>query len=434
MLRQFDTRYDDLATLARTFEARLTDTAPPEAEAAVRAILDDVRARGDAAVLDYARRWDWPEADTLRVSEAEWSEAALRIAATPLQPVLELAARRIRRFHEKQRQASWMDASRPGEMLGQIVRPVARAGIYAPGGTAAYPSTVLMSAIPAGVAGVREIALATPPGRDGRVPDATLAAARIAGVGTVYKMGGAQAIAALAYGTESVARVDVVAGPGNLYVNLAKRMVCGAVGIDLLAGPSEVCVLADDGADPAVAAADILAQTEHDALCSALVVTPSDAFARAVQAEIERQIPSLERAGIVRRALEQNGFLVRTRTLEEAAETASLFAPEHLHLDVRDPWSLLGKIENAGAILIGGQTSAPLGDYLAGPSHTLPTAGCARFASPLGVDAFLKRTSLIYLSEAAAGELSEAAATLARFEGLDAHERAASGAFRGDRV
>lgn len=423
-MRHFDTRHDDFATLAAAFDARLGE-ASLAAEETVRALLADVRARGDAAVLEYTRRWDWPDADTLTVSTAEIDAATARVRETPLWSALETAAARIRAFHERQRRESWMDTSRPGEMLGQIVRPVSRAGVYVPGGTAAYPSTVLMAAIPALVAGVGAVVVASPPGRDGRLPDATLAASRLAGVHGVYRMGGAQAVAALAYGTESVGRVDTVVGPGNLYVNLAKRLVYGAVGIDMLAGPSEVLVLADAAADPVAAAADILAQTEHDPNCSAVIVTPSQDFADAALAEIETQTRTLPRADIVRRALEANGFVVLTRSLEEAAKVASLYAPEHLHLDVREPFALLARIENAGAILIGPRTSAPLGDYMAGPSHTLPTAGCARFSSPLNVDDFLKKTNLIYLSEEVAQGLAAAAATFAEFEGLEAHARAA---------
>ena len=423
-MRQFDTREHDLPTLRAAFDARL-ETVSRVHEESVRAILDDVQARGDAAVLEYTRRWDCPTAQTLLVPEAALDEAAERVRATPLWPVLELAAGRIRDFHERQARTTWVDTSRPGEMLGQIVRPVARAGVYVPGGTAAYPSTVLMAAIPARVAGVRAVLVATPPGKDGRVPDATLAACRIAGVDAVYAMGGAQAIGALAYGTRTVERVDKVVGPGNVFVNLAKRLVYGAVGIDMLAGPSEVLVLADDGADAGVAAADILSQAEHDVHCSAIVVTPSERFARAVLGEIEEQARTLPRADIVCAALAENGFLVRTRSLDEAAAVASLYAPEHLHLLVRDPFALIGQIENAGAILVGPHTSAPLGDYLAGPSHTLPTAGAARFSSPLNVDDFVKKTSLLYFTADSADNLGGAAATFAQWEGLEAHARAA---------
>lgn len=425
-MRLFDTQQDSLDALAVVFARR---SAPAEARAvqeSVQAILGDVRARGDAAVLDYTRRWDCPAASTLRVAGDEIEAAKARVQQTPLWPVLEVAAARIRSFHEKHKRQSWMDVSAPGEMLGQIIRPLARVGVYVPGGTAAYPSTVLMAAIPARVAGVDTIVVATPPGRDGRVPDATLAACQVAGVTEVYAMGGAQAIGALAYGTETIPPMDKIVGPGNLYVNLAKRLVYGVVGIDLLAGPSEVGILADEAADPGAAAADVLAQCEHDAHCSALIATPSEAFARAVVREIDEQIATLPARGeIVRAALASNGFLVRTQSLDEAAGVMSRYAPEHLHLLVREPWGLLARIENAGAILIGAHTSAPLGDYVLGPSHTLPTAGCARFSSPLNIDDFMKKTSVAFVDAAAAARLAPLAAVFANVEGLPAHARAA---------
>jgi histidinol dehydrogenase len=424
-MRRFDTRTTPLHNLSQAFENRL-QSASAAAEEDVRKILDSVRAQGDAAVLDYTRRWDYPKATALRVPEEAIDAAFTRVSQTPLGPVMEQAAERIRDFHERQRRQSWMDSSRPGEVLGQIVRPLARVGIYVPGGTAAYPSTVLMTAVPAQVAGVPSIVVATPPNKEtGLPPEATLAAARIAGVSDVYAVGGAQAVAALAYGTESIPRVDKIVGPGNVYVNLAKRLVYGTVGIDMLAGPSEIAVLADDSADAAQAAADILSQCEHDPNGSALVATASEAFATALLSELEKQLSDLPRADIARRAIGDNGFLVVTNTLEEAAEVISLYAPEHLHIDIRDPWGMLGRIRNAGAILVGRNSSAPLGDYVAGPSHTLPTAGCARFSSPLGWDDFVKRTSLIAFDHTVAEQLGPLAATFAEFEGLEAHARAA---------
>lgn len=425
MLRRFDTRRDSRDALRAVFEARL-ENASRAAEESVRTIIEEVRSRGDEAVLEYTRRWDCPRAERLHVPPEEIEAAAARMHHTALWPVMRASAERIRAFHEKQRRNSWIDTQTPGEIMGQIIRPVARAGVYVPGGTAAYPSTVLMSAIPAVVAGVKTVVVATPPNAEtGLPPDATLAAARLAGVSEVYAVGGAQAIAALAYGTATVARVDKIAGPGNLYVNLAKRLVYGAVGIDMLAGPSEVAILADESADPCAAAADVLTQTEHDPNCSALIATPSEEFAEAVLDEIERQTRTLPRADIVKKALTASGYLVVTETLEEAADVVSLYAPEHLHVDVRDPWAILSRIESAGSILIGRDTSAPIGDYMAGPSHTLPTAACARFSSPLSVDDFYKKSSVIYLSAAAAAPLSEAAATFAEFEGLEGHARAA---------
>ena len=425
-MRWFHTGVDPLSTIVAAFESRLAPQSE-EAEGAVREIVAAVRAEGDAALLRYTRQWDNPQASLLRVPTQAIDAAAERVQRdTDLWPVLTLAAERIRRFHEAHKRQTWLDTSRPGETLGQIIRPLKRVGVYVPGGTAAYPSTVLMTTIPALVAGVSEVALVTPPQREtGLPPDATLAAARLAGVGEIYAVGGAQAVAALAYGTETISRVDKVVGPGNLYVNLAKRLVYGTVGIDMLAGPSEVAYLADEGADPAQAAADILAQCEHDRNCSALVATPSEGWAKRLVAEIEQQCETLPRAAIVRAALEANGFIVVTGDLSEAAEIVSRYAPEHLHVEVREPWAILGRIENAGAILVGAHTSASLGDYLAGPSHTLPTAGCARFASPLNIDDFTKKTSLLYFDAGAASALAGAAATFARFEGLEGHVRAA---------
>lgn len=424
-MRRFDTFSTSLTELDRLFRNR-AGVAADAAEPDVRKILADVRERGDAAILEYTRRWDNPGAQKLRVTEDEIEDAYVRVARTPMGEILHEAAARIRSFHERQLRQSWMDASRPGDIVGQLIRPLERVGIYVPGGTAAYPSTVLMTAIPAFVAGVPSLALATPPGADtGLPPDGTLAAARVAGVREVYAVGGAQAIASFAYGTEAIPRVDKIVGPGNIFVNLAKRFVYGEVGIDLLAGPSEIAVLADDAADPCVAAADILAQCEHDANCSALVGTPSQAFAGALLDALEEQSATLPRRDITHRALRDNGYLVVTRDLEEAAELISLYAPEHLHIDVREPWALLGRIRNAGAILIGPHTSASLGDYLAGPSHTLPTAGAARFSSPLNVDDFLKKTSLLSFDREAAVRMAPAAAAFAEFEGLEAHARAA---------
>jgi histidinol dehydrogenase len=427
MLRFYDTREITLDALEKVFSSRLT-AASDAAEASVREILAAVHQRGDSAVLDYTRRWDYPKAEILRVPAEALEAAAARVRQdSEVWAALNLAADRIRSFHEKQKRQSWFDAtSTPGETLGQIIRPLARVGVYVPGGTAAYPSTVLMTTIPALVAGVRSVALVTPPQADtGLPPDGTLAAAHLAGITEVYGVGGAQAIGALAYGTDSIPRVDKIVGPGNVFVNLAKRLVYGTVGIDMLAGPSEVAILADDTADPETAAADIIAQAEHDVLTSAVIATPSRTFADAVTAAIQRQLETLPRADIVRRALESQGYLVLTQNLAEAAAVVSLYAPEHLHIDVAEPWEILGSIENAGAILLGPHTSASHGDYIAGPSHTLPTAGCARFASPLSVEDFIKRTSLLYLGKDAAARLAPSVARFAALEGLEGHRRAA---------
>ena len=391
----------------------------------MQAILHDVRQHGDQAVLNYTRRFDFPGADTLRVPGAAIEQAAQRVQKTDLWPVLETAHARISTFHHAQIKQSWMQTECDGAVLGQILRPLFRVGVYVPGGTAAYPSTVLMAATPARVAGVEEVVLATPPQREtGLPPDATLAAAHLAGVSEVYAMGGAQAVGAMAYGTESVKRVDKIVGPGNVYVNLAKKMVYGTVGIDMLAGPSEVAVLADERADPAHAAREIMAQCEHDAHSVALVVGTSAAFLDAVRDEWERVLPTLPRHAILAASWE-NACFVLARDLDEAANVVNAFAPEHLHLLTQNNWEVVGKIRNAGAVLLGPHTSAPLGDYLAGPSHTLPTAGCARFASPLNTDDFVKKISLLAFSEASAVKLAPLVETFARAEGLEAHARAA---------
>ncbi|MQY55387.1 MAG: histidinol dehydrogenase, partial [Dehalococcoidia bacterium] len=309
--------------------------------------------------------------------------------------------------------------------LGQIVRPLERVGIYVPGGTACYPSTVLMTAIPARVAGVEEIILTTPPGEGGEVPKATLVAADIADVDRVFKVGGAQAIAALAYGTESIPRVDKVCGPGGLFVTLAKRMVYGAVDIDGLYGPTETVILADDSATPAHCAADLLAQAEHDLLATAILITTSSRLAQEVDREVARQLEGLERVQIAHRSLEERGHIIVVADMEQAIELINLYAPEHLSLMVRDASSYIEKIRNAGAIFIGENSPEVLGDYVAGPSHVMPTGGTARFSSPLGVSDFLKLTSIVSLSDGDLQKLGPAAATIARVEGLTAHARAA---------
>ena len=422
----YDTGEKDALPELRLAFASRSQNAASDAEAVVKAILEDVQAHGDAAVLGYTRRWDFSSAQALRVPPEAIEVAAERIRQTPLWDAMTLSASRIRSFHQKQIPQSWFDTSTPGEILGQVVRPLHRVGLYAPGGTAAYPSTVLMTAIPAQVAGVPNIALATPPsGETGVPPDATLAAASLAGVTEVYAMGGAQAVAAFAFGTETVSAVDKICGPGNLYVNLAKKLVYGRVGIDMLAGPSEVAVLADDFADPDFAAADLLTQAEHDPNGSILVVSPSALILEKIQRSLVKQLLNAPRRAICEQVLQRNGFFVKTRTLEEAAEIVSLYAAEHLHLCVQQPWELMGYIRSAGAILMGRHASAPLGDYVAGPSHTLPTAGCARWASPLNVEDFVKRSSLLYFDETSGRALSETAAVFADFEGLPAHASAA---------
>lgn len=414
-----------LPALRAAFASRVSSAYDAGGEATVRAILDAVRTGGDAAVLSYTRRFDYEGATMLCVPVSAINDAADRVRQTPLWDALQVAAGRIRSFHERGKRESWLTLDTPGETLGQMVRPLSRVGVYVPGGTAAYPSTVLMATIPAQVAGVPSVVMATPPGKNGIPPDATLAAAQIAGVSEVYAMGGAQAIAALAFGTESIAPVVKIVGPGNRFVNLAKRLLFGTVGIDMLAGPSEVGVLCDDTANVATVAAEIIAQTEHDPLNSALVVTTAPTIVDALPAEIERQLSDLPRAEIVRAALEKFGYLVLTDNLPDAIAAINDYAPEHLHVYLREPWQAVPLIENAGAILIGESSTAALGDYVAGPCHTLPTAGNARFSSPLHVDDFQKKTSIVALGETVAAKLAPAALTIATFEGLEAHARSA---------
>jgi histidinol dehydrogenase len=394
----------------------------PRVEAIVREIIADVRARGDAALLELSRRFDAPDLDALEVPRDAWDAAEAQIAPE-LRAAVEQSAANITAFHERQRKTSWLDAQ-PDRITGQLVRPLDRVGVYVPGGTAAYPSTVLMVAIPARVAGVPEIIICTPARKDGTLPPLVLFAAKIAGAQRIFQVGGAQAVAALAFGTQSVPAVDKVVGPGNVYVNIAKKLLWGVVDIDMLAGPSEVCVVADAGANPAFAALDLLTQAEHDTECAAYLITPSGEIAQAVQAEIERHLTLLSRRAILQEALEQHGAILVTESLEQAYELANVCAPEHLALMVRDPFAALGRIRNAGAILMGDYAPQTLGDYMAGPSHTLPTSGTARFASPLHVDTFLKKSSFIYYTPEALGQVSCALTSFARAEGFDAHAQA----------
>lgn len=394
----------------------------PRVEETVRAIVADVRARGDAALLELSRRFDAPDLAALEVPRRVW-EAAEANVAPDLRAAVEKAAANIAAFHEKQRRTSWLDAQ-PGRITGQLVRPLDRAGVYVPGGTAAYPSTVLMTAIPARVAGVREIILCTPAQRDGTVNPLVLFAAQLAGVQRVFTVGGAQAVAALAFGTESVPAVDKIVGPGNVYVNIAKRLLWGVADIDMLAGPSEVCVVADAGANPVFAAMDLLTQAEHDTECAAYLITPSAEFARAAEAEIERQLAVLPRRAILREALDRHGAILVAESLSQAFDLANVCAPEHLALMVRDPFAALGHIKNAGAILMGDYAPQTLGDYLAGPSHTLPTSGTARFASPLHVDTFVKKSSFIYYTPEVLETVSGALTAFARAEGFETHAQA----------
>jgi histidinol dehydrogenase len=391
---------------------------------AVHRIIKSVRENGDSAVYEWNKKIDNMELDSLLVSEDEM-QSALEQIPSDLRHALEHTAERVRAFHEKQPISSWIDAQPQGS-LGQLVRPVDSVGVYVPGGTAPLPSSLLMSVIPAQVAGVKEIIVCTPPGSgDGNIHPSILAAASIAGVTKMYRVGGAQAIAAMAYGTQSIPRVATIVGAGNLFVTLAKQQVYGDVGLDGLLGPTETMVIADDSADPKLAAADLLAQAEHDALASAILLTPSQQFAEAVNEEIYKQTEQLSRKEIIKQSIANNSGTVITENLEQAFEIANEYAAEHLCLLVNNPWEWIGQVRNAGGIFLGEHSFEVLGDYIAGPSHVMPTGGTARFASPLNVLNFVKITSLIGLDKASAIELSQSAEIIANAEYLTGHATAA---------
>ena len=391
---------------------------------AVDEIIAAVRERGDGALRDYTRRFDGAEPETLWVTAEEFDAARGAVEPGFLE-TLRQAAENIRRFHERQRHNDFVLADRPGVVMGQRWTPIEKVGICVPRSPEAFPSTILMNAIPARIAGVEDIVLVTPPRPDGSVSPEALMAAELAGVRSVFKVGGAQAVAALAYGTETVPKVDKIVGPGGVFVATAKRKVFGRVAIDMIAGPSEILVLADGKTDPAWAAADLLSQAEHDVRSSAVLVTDSPALAEAVQAEIERQLEALPRRDVARRSLEGNGKIIVTDSLDKAVEAANRIAPEHLELCVEDPFALLPRIRNAGSVFLGRSTPEALGDYFAGPNHTLPTSGTARFSSPLGVDDFMKRSSFLYYDREALAGCAERIAELARKEGLEGHARSA---------
>ena len=393
-------------------------------EAVVHGIIADVRERGDAALLEYGRRFDSPSLSSLTVEKEEIDEALGSVEPEFLS-ILREASDNIRAFHEKQKRNSFIISEREGVVIGQKVIPIERAGLYVPGGTAAYPSTVLMDAVPAKIAGCREVIAVTPVGKDGRIPPVILAAASVAGVDRIFKVGGAQAIAALAYGTETVPRVDKIVGPGNAYVAEAKRQVYGAVSIDMIAGPSEILIVADGGSDPVCVAADLLSQAEHDRMASAVLVTDSLRLAEAVREEIERQLPLLERSEIARASIDDNGKIIVAPSVAVAVDIANEIAPEHLELCVDNPFDLLDSVRNAGSVFMGRNCPEALGDYFAGPNHTLPTGGSARFSSPLSVDDFVKKTQFTYYTEAALSGVAEKVAYFARKEGLTAHARSA---------
>lgn len=395
-----------------------------DVDAAVRAILSDVRARGDEALYDLTEKFDRVRLSALKVSQQE-IDAAVKSVPAEFMDTLKRATHNIAEYHRRQIRQSFVDAGKSGVIIGQRVLPLNRVGLYVPGGTAALSSSVLMNAIPASLAGVREMVMVTPPAKDGSVAPAILAAARVAGVQTIYKIGGAQAIAALAYGTQSVPRVDKIVGPGNIYVATAKRMVFGRVAIDMIAGPSEILVLADAKSNPRFVAADLLSQAEHDRLASAWLVTDDFAFAEAVASEIENQLPLLPRGDIARAAIDAQGRIIVVPEMSVGIDVANDIAPEHLVLSVDDPFAMLSRIENAGSVFMGRFTPESLGDYMAGPNHTLPTGGTARFASPLSVDDFVKKSSFLYYDEEALRRIAPDIERFAESEGLRAHARAA---------
>lgn len=402
-----------------------TPTPTADVADAVAAILADVKARGDAALYEYTARFDGARLQSLRVSEDEIAEAMAVVPAKFLR-ILRRSARNIRQFHLRQRRKGFEIRKANGVVLGQKVTPLAKVGLYVPGGTAAYPSTVLMDAIPAKIAGCDKVVIVTPPGKDGRLNPVIIAAAMVAGVDEIYKVGGAQAVAALAYGTESVPQVDKIVGPGNAFVAEAKKQVFGQVSIDMIAGPSEILVVAEEGMNPTHLAADLLSQAEHDKNASAVLVTPSAALGEAVAAEIERLLRGMAREEIARTSIERNGKIILTDTIDEAVDIANEIAPEHLELVLREPFRYLDKVKNAGSVFLGENCPEALGDYYAGMNHTLPTCGTARFSSPLSVDDFVKKTQYAYYTREALSEVAEDVAYFANQEGLTGHARSAT--------
>ncbi|MBQ4066534.1 MAG: histidinol dehydrogenase [Clostridia bacterium] len=396
-----------------------------DVEAVVAEIIENVKANGDKALYEYCERFDKAILSSLLVTKEEIDEAVALVEPEFLE-ILKRAAANIRKFHEKQVRNSFIINDEDGIVIGQKIIPVDRAGLYVPGGTAAYPSTVLMDSIPAKIAGVKEVVMVTPPTKEGKVNPVILAAAYVAGVDKIVKVGGAQAIAALAYGTESVPRVDKIVGPGNAFVAEAKKQVFGKVSIDMIAGPSEILIVADGATNPAHAAADLLSQAEHDRLASAVLVTDSIELANAVSAELEKQIPHLERADIARASIDNNGKIIVADDLMKAIDIANEIAPEHLELLVDNPFDYLDAIRHAGSIFMGRNCPEALGDYFAGPNHTLPTSGTAKFSSPLSVDDFVKKTQYTYYTKKALERVAEDVAYFATKEGLTAHAHSAT--------
>lgn len=412
-----DTQKDILNSLLKRSPNNYT-----EYESVVAGIIENVKTKGDQAVFEYTKQFDkWDiDADSVRVTEAEIEEACSVIEEEFIE-VMKRSAANIEEFHRKQLRNSWIDTRPDGTILGQRILPISVSGVYVPGGKAAYPSSVLMNVIPAKVAGVQKIIMTTPAGADGKVNPGTLVAARIAGVDEIYKVGGAQAIAAMTFGTESIPKVDKITGPGNIFVALAKKACFGYVSIDSIAGPSEILVLADETANPRYVAADLLSQAEHDELASAILITTDARLAEAVNKEIDGFLQQLSRTGIIRKSLENYGYILLADSMDEAVLAANAIASEHLEILTRDPYAVMTKIQNAGAIFLGEYSSEPLGDYYAGPNHILPTNGTAKFFSPLNVDDFMKKTSIISYSREALERAHKDIELFAEKEGLTAH-------------
>lgn len=433
MLKIIDMKKDGGAELYERLLSRNRMEAADVLEA-VSQVIAGVRSRGDEALVGYTRRFDRVEIGVkdLKVTDEEISRAYKDVDPELLE-VIRRARTNIRDFHEKQKEKSWFTSEKEGVILGQVIRPLETIGVYVPGGTAPLISSVLMNVVPACAAGVSRIVMATPPMKDGRINPAVLVAAAEAGVHEIYRMGGAQAIAAMAFGTDTVPKVDKIFGPGNIYVATAKRMVFGYVDIDMFAGPSEITVIADETAEPAFVAADLLSQAEHDVLASSILITTSEELARKVCIEIERQTAYLGRKDIIEKALGSYGMAVIAESLEEAVEISNRIAPEHLELCVADPFSLLGNVKNAGAIFLGRYASEPLGDYFAGPNHILPTSGTARFFSPLNLSDFIKKSSIISYTKKALGSVKDDVIRFAEAEGLGAHANAIRVRFENDK-
>ncbi|MEK3798519.1 histidinol dehydrogenase [Peribacillus sp. FSL H8-0477] len=402
---------------------RSVDAGTAEQRKAVQEIIANVRKDGDQALYSYTETFDQVKLEKLAVSEAEIEQAVSSISKESYSIISE-AAENIRSFHEKQLRNSWMTTKESGTMLGQKITPLDAVGVYVPGGTAAYPSSVLMNVLPAKAAGVKRIVMVSPPGKDGRLSEAVLAAAKIAGISEIYSVGGAQAIAALAYGTDTIAKVDKIVGPGNIFVALAKREVFGDVAIDMIAGPSEIAILADESALAPDVAADLLSQAEHDVRASSVLVTTSSVLAEEVALEVERQLETLPRREMAEAAIRDYGRIILCSDMDESIHAVNEIAPEHLEIITKDSFEVMAKIRHAGAIFLGRYSSEPVGDYFAGPNHVLPTNGTARFSSPLNVDDFQKKSSIIMYSETDFRENAEKIAGFARLEGLEAHARA----------